>query len=261
MQKPDPITAFPRIWPDVAAVYAKSRPPEASALCEAFESVTGWELGYWPTQSKMFAVVDLAPFADGARVEREPAERLAASISAFCRALWQQIGRERGSLDGLAKDRNSREEVEFVENVGSEIASKLENSMDFALRYVGGIKATFWLLDAESRFLNFVAGVGLSVAEEKSLSPRLLVASPAEITALAGQAVVAMDPSEAEELDCPFGSESAVCLPVSTDNAILGAVWFEGGPRVEWEDRELELLEIVCGRMALEIAHGENQAQ
>ena len=253
MQHPDQVSAFPRIWPEISAVYAQTQPPEAKALREAFEGITGWELSYWPTQSRMFAVTDLATLHEAPRVEREAAERLASAFSAFCRALWQQIGRERSSLDSVIHDNESGKEVTFVSRCRTEAVLQLENTMEFAAEYVGGSKSTLWLLDEQARYLNYVAGVGLSESESHKTDPRLLVAAPAEITAMAGQAVVALDPSEAEELDCPFGCESAVCLPVSTSESILGAVWFDGGARVDWEDRELELLEMMAGRMALEL--------
>lgn len=83
--------------------------------------------------------------------------------------------------------------------------------------------------------------------------PRSLATSDADLAALAGGAVVLEKPDEVMEWSVPRQAAATVCLPVASDTEIHGTLWIYLDRQKEFTDQELEIVEIVAGRLAIEI--------
>ena len=133
--------------------------------------------------------------------------------------------------------------------------AKLELRMAAVLRGAakayGYDAAELWLLDDATRRLTRHTAWG--VVAEKTPPVRTLEEADADVAALAGGAVVLENREATRDWPLPHPATSAVCLPVASDLTIHGVVWFYGANERDLDDRELEMLEIVAGRLAMEI--------
>lgn len=75
----------------------------------------------------------------------------------------------------------------------------------------------------------------------------------ADVTAMSGGAVVLEDAEMLAEWDVMRPCRSAVCVPVASDTTIHGTLWLYDRRERSYADHELALIEIVAGRLAVEI--------
>jgi serine phosphatase RsbU (regulator of sigma subunit) len=75
----------------------------------------------------------------------------------------------------------------------------------------------------------------------------------ADLEALTGHAVVLEDSTLFEHWNVPEAYGSAVCVPVSSPDTLLGTLWLFASEAREYDDRETQLLEIIAGRLAAEL--------
>ena len=84
-------------------------------------------------------------------------------------------------------------------------------------------------------------------------APRTLATSDTDLVALAGGAVVLEKPEEVLEWPVPRRAASTICLPIASDTEIHGTLWIYLDRQREFTDQELEIVEIVAGRLAVEV--------
>lgn len=120
-----------------------------------------------------------------------------------------------------------------------------------AARGFGYEAAELWLLDDATRRLTRRLAWG--VGADREAPARTLEEADADLAALAGGAVVLENRSETRDWPLPRPAVSATCLPVSSDRTIHGVLWFFGSNERDLDDLELEVLEIIAGRFAMEI--------
>ncbi|MCO6045017.1 GAF domain-containing protein [Aeoliella sp. ICT_H6.2] len=112
--------------------------------------------------------------------------------------------------------------------------------------------ADFYLLNAASNELvlrsHYHAEEG-----EPGAARRTLAAARADVTALAGSAIVLEDDVEVAGWPVPVWCGAAICLPVASDETIHGTLWLYSSQPRTFADAELELAEVVAGRLAVEI--------
>ena len=111
------------------------------------------------------------------------------------------------------------------------------------------LAAELHLLDDASEQLNVVADYG----DRPASGPRPLESASADLAALAGGVVVLEDQEMVAEWNVAYPCRAAICMPVASDITIHGTLWLYGALPREFTDAEIQLMEIVAGRLAVEI--------
>ncbi|TWT73816.1 Stage II sporulation protein E (SpoIIE) [Posidoniimonas polymericola] len=112
--------------------------------------------------------------------------------------------------------------------------------------------ADFFVLDDRTAELRTVASTG-----KQQSSSRPIEDAPGDLTALAGEAVVLEDGELMRQFGVPRRCGAAVCVPVSSDSTIHGTLWLYSRVARPVSDPELQLIEIVAGRLAVELERRE----
>ncbi|WP_197528717.1 GAF domain-containing protein [Aeoliella mucimassa] len=88
---------------------------------------------------------------------------------------------------------------------------------------------------------------------ESAPARRPLATARADVAALAGSAIVLEDDLDVAGWPVPIWCGAAVCLPVSSDETIHGTLWLYSNEPRAFADAELQLAEVVAGRLAVEL--------
>ncbi|MDR1383183.1 MAG: GAF domain-containing protein [Planctomycetaceae bacterium] len=113
--------------------------------------------------------------------------------------------------------------------------------------------AALYLLDHETSLLKLRSIWGLP--EERLIEPpRQLYSTLADLEAMLGHAVILHDDDFiVERWNPPDNFNTSVCVPVSSSTTIHGTIWFFSNSRLDFDSVALNLLEIVAGRIAIEL--------
>ncbi|MEN0109788.1 MAG: GAF domain-containing protein [Planctomycetota bacterium] len=121
----------------------------------------------------------------------------------------------------------------------------------------GGFQAAeLWLLDKATTHLRLVArwaDDASPLAEAPPERRRPLESAPAEVAALGGGAVALESREEAIAWELAAPAAAALCVPVSSGDAVSGVVWLMADHASDLSDEAVELAEIVATRLALEV--------
>ena len=160
--------------------------------------------------------------------------------------------------------RRNRAELAVLETASSKSANstrsaELGERLEAVLR--GGVDAldcqaaAVYLLNEETTLLRMRAEWGMPRSRIVD-STRPLEGSTADLEAMLGSAVVLSDDTLFDLWHMPepeYGA--AVCVPIATQSTVLGTFWiFSQQPR-DFEDRDTNLIEILAGRVAMELEH------
>ncbi len=134
--------------------------------------------------------------------------------------------------------------------------AKLDQRFSAILRgFVAGFAcdgAEFYLLDATTSDL--VLRTQYKSGEcEAGANRRSLATARADVAAMAGSAIVLEDDLEVAGWPVPVWCGAAVCLPVASDETIHGTLWLYSSEPRTFADPELQLAEVVAGRLAVEL--------
>lgn len=124
------------------------------------------------------------------------------------------------------------------------LSAVLQGTID-GLRYD---LADFYLLDDRTAELRVAATTG-----DRRASSRGIEHAAGDVTAMAGEAVVLENQDLMAEFNVPRECGAAVCVPVATDRTIHGSLWMYCRRPRPVSDAELQLVEIVAGRLAVEV--------
>lgn len=132
------------------------------------------------------------------------------------------------------------------------LADRLEALLRVAVETLNATSAALYLLDDATSELKLRAVWNLP--KERFLQPaRPLANQFADLEALLGHAVVLTRDDQHSRWQPPEPCNAAVCVPVSTPSMALGTLWvFDQRPR-RFSDRQLELLEVIAGRVAADL--------
>lgn len=263
--------------PSYLRLYSESAPDERNReawpglkhLCQAFERATGWPLQCVPGEppadetSLLWSAAgeggeDRRPRVGLAAgegespttpaVELEAAVELAATIGEMLselactrRALWQ---READLAAGVPVLPHRETELH--------LANRLESSLRCAAEAVGAAGAALYLLDETTTWLKLRSAWGLP-RDRLLAPPRELSQAAADIEALVGHAIVLADVADEQSWCVPEEAGSAICVPVSTPTTPLGTLWVFGREPRDYDNREVNVVEIVAGRLAAEL--------
>ncbi|MDO4585945.1 MAG: GAF domain-containing protein [Planctomycetia bacterium] len=114
--------------------------------------------------------------------------------------------------------------------------------------------ASLYLLDNETTSLKLRSCWGLP--DERLTEPaRPLRGALADLEALLGNAVILNESYLYELWKAPECFSTSICVPIQSSNAILGTIWFFSDQKNDFCIQDLQILEIVSGRIALELEH------
>jgi GAF domain-containing protein len=184
----------------------------------------------------------------GPVVDSELAGDLAATIS-----------RVLGELHATREELRKREAdlaagVPVIEREGPRphLAERLEAVLRGGAQAVNCPAAAVYLLDSATTELKLRAAFGLP-RERLASAPRALRSATADLEALAGHAVVMKNRAVRSEWNAPEAAAAAVCVPVSTAAIPLGTLWVFSARERDFSDEEVNLIEIVAGRLASDL--------
>lgn len=271
-----PLPNYPRLYreaPPEPAPRGGDHWPGLDKLCRAFERATGWPLECMPGEPPAKDVklvwsapdeaaaagtqvhVGLASRADdapppprAAQVELPSAVELAVTLG----ELLAEVGQLRRALWRREADLAAGVPVSPHRNTPQHLAERLEASLAGAAQAVGCHAAALYLLDESTTHLKLRSVWGLP-RQTLLAPPRELSAAQADLEALLGHAVVLEDTGNHAGWRVPEEAAAAICVPVSSATIPLGTLWVFGQQSRAFSDAEVNMVEIVAGRIAAEL--------
>lgn len=242
-------------------------PPALDDICKSFERATGWAVrcdrasdsGSVPPSPKSLAwnsakpdttltldvgatktLGELSP--DHAHVEEHVAaiNNLLTELQQTRHALWT---REAELATGIPVVKRDDEQP---------LAQRLESILEAGAEAVGCSAASLYLLDDSTSQLKLRATWGLP-HERLMDGPRPLQSAVADLEALLGQAIVLNAETNVASWRPPEAFPSSICVPVSGGSTLLGTLWLYADRERDFDDRELNVIEMLAGRLAAEL--------
>ena len=135
------------------------------------------------------------------------------------------------------------------------LSQRLQSVLEALVDTLECTAAAMYTLDDATSELQTRSIWGLPL-DTLTAQPRLLETAKADLEAMLGHVVTITDRQMFDLWRVPEREyESAVCVPLATATTVFGTVWiFHDQPRT-FEDRELNLIEVLAGRLAMEIEH------
>ena len=245
-------------------------PPQVAEVCRAFTEATGWPLRYvpHPEPSQDVDLLWSAPVNPGAGtapghlridlggqgtatarpIELEQAQLMAEGLVSIIGQLLR--------LEHALRER----EAELAAGIpvvarsadGRHLADTLEALLKAAASSVDGVSAALYLLDDATTELKLRASYGLPV-EQLIEAGRPLQGAIADLEALLGHAVTLENNSLFDYWRVPQPCSAAVCVPVSSASMPLGTLWIFCDRATQFGDSEINLVEIIAGRIASDL--------
>lgn len=260
-------------------LYNEPAPPAAAPALDgiaalphvisAFEAATGWSLRCVLAPSEMQAGAEEDELdAEGdpapcAHLRLAPAKPRPGSRSPLPQAPAQALATALAGLLGeLLATQHALwlREAELAAGVplvpaadeSENLARRLQAAVQAGAQAVGCDAAALYLLDEGTSQLKLRSAWGLP-ASRLIVAPRSLRGAAADLEALLGHAVVLDSPELVQHWKSPEDFPLAVCVPVGSATTILGTYWVFGREVQSIDARHTGLLEIVAGRLALEL--------
>ena len=238
--------------------------PGLNKFLSAFEKLTGWTVECQteePSRSEralgrlaMSSAGDLeylclAPRSAGeaaetpesARAIGQSLTRILAELQTTRRALWQREAELATAIPVVAHSEDA-----------SQLGLRLQSVLRGSVQGLDASAAALYLLDDATSQLKLRSHWGLSSL--RFVEPaRPLRGAMADLEALTGHAVVMEDTRQFAHWNIPESFLSAVCVPVTGPNAILGTLWLFCDRVRDFSTRETQLVELMAGRIATEL--------
>ena len=132
------------------------------------------------------------------------------------------------------------------------LAERLEAVLRGGAQAVNCHAAAVYLLDSATTELKLRAAYGLPRERRPSTRGALRTAT-ADLEALAGHAVVMKNRAIRAQWNAPEAAAAAVCVPIATSAIPLGTLWVFSARERDFNDEEVNLVEIVAGRLASDL--------
>ncbi|HEY4309327.1 MAG TPA: SpoIIE family protein phosphatase [Pirellulales bacterium] len=240
-------------------------------LCKAFQHATGWSLSFVPGHPPRndHDLMWSAPVSPGVgtspghlRIDLGGAEHRGAGTTVDLERAGElagAIGRLLGELH-VAREELRKREAELAAAVPVierspdpvHLAERLEGVLRGGAQALNCHAAAVYLLDSATTELKLRAAYGLP-RERLTLAPRALRSAAADLEALSGHAVVMKNRAVRAEWQAPEAAAAAVCVPISTAAIPLGTLWIYSARERDFTDEEVNLVEIVAGRLASDL--------
>ena len=235
-------------------------------LVQQFEALTGWSVAYRETTASRvrrqnhpgqvlpvfgkLVIEDMSPLL-------KAGER--AVGRAKCEAFLSSLNQLFAELDE-SRDKIWRQDALLATgipvSVRSDSTEKLAILLQSLLRSAADTvhcdSAALYMLDDGTNQLDLRCQI--TPDGTRSFEPsRELRTCKADLEALLGNAVVLEDTNNYQQWKIPSACGSAVCLPVSSANTLLGTFWVCSPYARPFNGAEINVLEIIAGRIATEL--------
>jgi phosphoserine phosphatase RsbU/P len=135
---------------------------------------------------------------------------------------------------------------------GNQLAQKLASTLEIGAQSLCMSAAAVYLLDEATSSLKMRSGFGFP--KEKLLEPaRPLRGALADLEAMLGAAVTIEDSSANPQWFIPEEFPSGICVPLASQEHLLGTVWFFSKEVRPYTDPETGLAEVIAGRIVAEL--------
>lgn len=235
-------------------------------LSQAFQKVTGYHLRFskpghnlpdcvatFPIQSggkeqsstmgvvRNLTSVSLIPERDVENLARAMADMISEAHQ------WQLALRQREA------ELAAHVQLTFHEPKNHGLAQLLEHILRSGAKAIQCDAAALYMLDHETSLLKLRSIWGLP-EERLTDPPRQLCTALADLEAMLGHAVVLNEGDfYTERWNAPENFVTSACVPVATSTTIHGTLWFYADSHVDFDATALNLLEIIAGRVAVEL--------
>ena len=136
-------------------------------------------------------------------------------------------------------------------NLGERLQSVLKTMVETLHCTAAGM----YVLDDATSLLQLRTMWGLPV-NALTAEPRILETAKADLEAMLGHAVVLSNRQMFELWQVPeMDFEAAVCVPLATTTTVLGTVWLYHAQERSFTDSEVNLIEVLTGRLAMELEY------
>ncbi len=228
-------------------------PRSWTQLAAAFEAAVGWRLNYeavaHPRAGEPSGHLVVSPPEDTTRnrVVRRAAQGLASSLGQWLEE-WQFVQR---TITNREAELAAGVPVVSHPQESAHLALRLQAVLRGGAEAIGAESAALYLLDDSTNSLKMRSAWGLPW--QRLMEPaRPLAGAVADLEALTGHAVVIDDDTHGP-WQAPETCGAALCVPVATPTVPLGTLWmFAPEPR-DFSPAEVQLIEIVAGRLAAEL--------
>ena len=167
--------------------------------------------------------------------------RILTELQSTRRALWQREA-ELATAVPVVSDQED----------ASQLASRIQSVLRGTVECLDASAAALYLLDDATSKLKLRSHWGLP--HLRFIEPaRPLRGAMADLEALTGKAVVLEDTREFVHWNIPEEYLSAICVPVTGPNAILGTLWLFCERVRDFSSQETQLVEMSAGRLATEL--------
>ena len=186
------------------------------------------------------------------RPKAEQADKLACDLARAVVSILGELHRTRQALRNREAELATAVPVIARPEQNAQFSDRLEAVLRGAVEGLKGMAAALYVLDDATTELKLRSQHGLD--PNRFLAPaRPLRTSLADLEALAGHAVVLEDACLFQRWNVPEPCGSAVCVPVSSADTLLGTLWFYCDTSRSFSDEQTQLLEIIAGRLAAEL--------
>jgi serine phosphatase RsbU (regulator of sigma subunit) len=244
--------------------------PVLSHLCRSFERATGWSLRHvdstdhepdmvWSTPVEpdlgtasghfVIAVPDLIEGVGATRIARESACDLAAALA----ELTGELANTRRALRHREADLAAGIPLILPRpNSEPHLADRLAAVLRGGVEAIGCHAAALYLLDEATSELKLRSSWNLP-PDRLTAGARPLARATADLEALTGHAVVLEDAQSLRNWNPPEAFAAAVCVPVSSSTTPLGTFWVFSAQARPFSDQEIQIAEVVAGRLASDL--------
>jgi len=165
--------------------------------------------------------------------------------------LWDELQRTREALWHAEAELATSVPL-IARRSGENLAGRLESIVRGAAEAIGCTAAAMYVLDSGTTQLKLRTMWNLPVSRLADPA-RPLQGCTADLDALCGHAIVLEDVAKEIDLCPPEPCASAVCVPISSATTVLGTLWVYGETARRFTDQEVNVVEIVAGRVASEL--------
>jgi GAF domain/Stage II sporulation protein E (SpoIIE) len=259
---------YPRLFPTVgdSPVPLVAVPRGFDVVFQDFENLTGWVLGFEESKPSIerrtqfalgpqsaegsFYIEDLSESVGGSRsaVDRTASEKLAKSLT----SVFSQLTEKRNDLRKAHAELATMCSLEVRPDNETRQWAYFQQLLKSAIDLLGFESAALCVLNEQTNALVFriVAGTHF---EDRLGYYRDLRICRGDVAAMSGNVLTLGRQAEIFEWETPVACRSAVCVPVSSLDNIMGTLWLTSDRRRTLSNDDLQVLEIIAGRIACEM--------
>ncbi len=249
--------------PNYLRLHADEAPPAPAKLAprdivqrleQSFASATGWKLTLPQSASKSRETstkrVKLVRSSSSTALATPSAETMALAESCF--EVMQLLQDALSALHSREAELAAAIPVSAKADRGNQLARKLASTLELGSQSLSMQASAVYLLDESTSALKMRSSFGF--AKEKLLEPaRPLRGALADLEALLGAAVAIDDSSKNPQWTIPEEFPSGICVPLASQEHLLGTLWFFADEARAYSDAETGLAEVIAGRIVAEL--------